>query len=165
MKETQWGYTIVELVVTLAIASILTTLAVYNFVDSIPHQQLKEAGQNLVGQLRLARQIAIANGENATLSFRPSQKQYDHPILGKQVLPNHVWFGTPVGVRKAPNEGSTIPKDGISFNDDKATFQPDGTIAGFGGTVYLHNTKEAVAIRVNVTGRVKLSRWNGNDWE
>ena len=164
MKVEQSGYTTIELAVTLAIASILTSLAVYSFADAIPRQQLKEASQNLVGQLRLARQKAIADGVNTTLSFQPEQRQYDHPILGKQILPNHVRFGTPVGVIKAPNEGSTIPEDGISFNDNNATFQPNGMISEL-GTIYLHNTKEAVAIRVNRTGRIKLSRWNGNDWE
>ncbi len=164
MKRSEAGYTLLEMMIALAIVGMLTTLAVTNYSEQIPHQQLRDTSANLVAQLRLARQKAISRGTKETILFRPDVRQYDNSFLGVQTLPSHVRFGSSSNVKKAPNKDSKIPMDGISFIGDSATFGSDGTSEM--GTIYLTNSKnESVAIAVNITGRIRKYLWNGHDWE
>ncbi len=159
MKHSNAGYTLVEIVIVLSITAILTSLAVSNFNEQIPHRQLREASLELVGQLRLARQKAISKGADETISFNAGQKQY-----GTQTLPSHVRFGIASNVTKAPDEDEDLLINGISFAGDSATFRADGT--GKLGTIYLTNSKdESVKVTVNITGRVRKYLWNGHGWE
>ena len=141
------GYTLLEIIIVLAIIAILTTLAVTNYSDQISHQQLRDASSGLVGQLRLARQKAISSGTKETISFNPQLRQYSDVSLGTQTtLPGNVDFGD------------------ITFVGNSATFRSDGT--GEMGTLYLTNSKnESVKITVNITGRVRKFLWNGQTWE
>ncbi|MBI3358727.1 MAG: GspH/FimT family pseudopilin, partial [Nitrospirae bacterium] len=139
--------------IVLAITTMLTSIAVTNFTEQIPHRQLREASVALAGELRLARQKAISKGADETISFNIGEKTY-----GTQTLPSHVNFGRASNVPKLPSANSASQHDA----EVKATFYPDGT--GEMGTIYLTNSKEeSVAITVNITGRVKKYLWNGHD--
>ncbi len=153
--KSQKGYTLIELVTAMAVGVILTGLAVDLYSDQIPRRELKAAGQRLVGEFRLARQKAIADGTPTKIIFSPQLNQYNHPTLGLQTLPPHVRFGTPNGLKEAS----------ITFSGREiATFNPSGTISA--GHIYLINSRqEAVAIRINFTGRVRQERWDGNAWQ
>jgi len=161
------GFTIIELVTTLAIASIIMGLAIYNFIDQIPHRQLRDASLTLVGELRLARQKAIAGGEDTTLSFPSASPKKYRSILGEQTLPQHVRFGIfdPKIPRHTNAKNSTIPDNGLVYKADKdgittISARKDGTIES--GTIYLTNEKEAAAIVVNFTGRINQLWWDGH---
>jgi prepilin-type N-terminal cleavage/methylation domain-containing protein len=162
------GFTIIELVTTLVIASIIITMAIYSFADQTPHRQLKDASQTLIGNLRLARQKAIADGSATTISFSVHTNKYLSPVVGEQTLPNHIRFGK-LNRIKRNCMGEKIGQNPITFDNDKvtlepkATFQPNGTITGM-GTVYLTNMDETVAIIVNITGQVRQCWWSENGW-
>jgi Tfp pilus assembly protein FimT len=163
MKSALRGFTTIELVTTLAIAAIIMGLAIHHFIDQTPHRQLKEASLTLVGELRLARQKAIADGGEITISFQPALKKY-LPVIGEQTLPTHVRFGILDEMKKATQCGRDKSIGGY-FGDsknDKIIFHPDGTISA--GTVYLKNETEAAAIVINITGRIKQCWWSGNGW-
>jgi type IV fimbrial biogenesis protein FimT len=158
MKQSECGYTLLEMIIVITIIGILTSMAVTNYSEQIPHQQLRDASSELVGQLRLARQKAIAKGADETISFDIGEKKY-----GMQTLPSHVHFGRATNVPKLPSADSD-PPDGISFTANRALFNPDGT--GKQGAIYLTNSKkESVAITVNITGRVRKYLWDGHDWK
>jgi prepilin-type N-terminal cleavage/methylation domain-containing protein len=151
MGRSMKGLTLIELVTALAIVSIITTLAIYDFVSQVPHRQLKEATQTLISQFQLARQKAITDNREYTVSIEDSTR-YNHPVfIEQQTLPHHVSFGQLNG-------------DGISsFDNNSVTFRPDGTIEN--GTIYLKNSRnEAVEIVLNVTGRIREAWWNGRKW-
>jgi type IV fimbrial biogenesis protein FimT len=62
------GFTLVELLVTIAIVAILAGLAVPSFKDLIAGQRIKSAGFDLVTSLMLARSEAIKQNGNVTIT-------------------------------------------------------------------------------------------------
>jgi type II secretory pathway pseudopilin PulG len=169
----QKGYTTVELATVLAIALILAFLAIDPFSGFLSRRQLRETSQAMVGQIRLARQKAIAEGVETVIVFEPTANRYRHPVLGQQTLPSKIRFGVPSHIKVAPNEGSRIPPGGVRFGREdedaglieSAVFKPNGTPLQ-PGTIYLTNSRgEAVGITVNITGRVKQHWWNGHAWQ
>ena len=190
MKNAPRGFTTIELVMTLAIASIMMGLAVYNFIDQMPRRQLKEASQTLVGDFLLARQKAITEGKKVIISFpstsnpdddddddddgsssnaNSNSNKYVSPVLGERTLPQTVRFGTLGKVGRGCTKGLKTPSNGFStFDTGKTgtttvTFQPNGIITD--GAVYLKNSNESVAIVVNITGSIRQCWWDGNGWK
>lgn len=167
MAGSEKGHTLIELMVVLSLIGILAGLAFANPNSNASHYNLRYAAQQLASDLRLIRQKAISEGGSNKVQFIYDSRQYHLPGMGERSLPAHIRFGTPSGVPHLPDAGS-MPPDGVSFNQNRITFQPNGTIQGVGGAVYLtndSNRRETAAITVNVTGRVKIYRWNGLEWK
>lgn len=161
----QKGYTLVETMVVLAITASLSVMGVATFSTQIAHNHLTDAGRQIISDLRLIRQKAITEGVNEPVRFNPEGRKYFLPGLGERILPPQVRFGLKEGVPPLPD--TVLPADGISFRENTVTFQPNGTMMGLGGAVYLTNDSvhtETVAISVVTTGRVKIRKWNGNEW-
>lgn len=161
----QKGYTLVETMVVLAIAASVSLMGVATFSTQIAHNHLTDAGRQVISDLRLIRQKAITEGVNEPIRFNPEGRKYLLPGLGERILPPQVRFGLKEGVPPLPD--TVLPADGISFRENTVTFQPNGTMMGLGGAVYLTNDSvhnETVAISVVTTGRVKIRKWNGNEW-
>jgi len=172
------GYTAIEMIAVLAVVGVLTSVALVNHFAQKPHTNLRENGREIVSQLRHLRQKAITTGVTTTLEFLPTQGLYSLSDDEEKSLLPHVRFGYPVEVNKTPGDEvfseESAPTDGVSFRDELASFQPDGT-PGRQGTIYLTNAplggaphgsyNEGLAISVNATGRVKLYTWRGTKWE
>lgn len=63
----QSGFTLVELMVTLAVAAILLTLAVPNFRDFLLNNRLTATANDFIAAANLARSEAIKRGRDATI--------------------------------------------------------------------------------------------------
>ncbi len=163
------GYTLVELLVVMGISGMLVVLGTSDFSVQTSRQRLRRTSHQIVSDLRLIRQKAITEGETLSIQFSPKAKKYDLPGHGPKILPHKILFGTPDNIGKIPSgKKKKLPKDGVSFDQNKVTFQPNGTYAGVGGSIYLTNDSpqgETMAITVNMTGRVKLYKWGGNAWQ
>lgn len=161
----QKGYTLFEMMVVLAITASLSMLGVATFSFRIAHHHLTDAGRQVLSDLRLIHQKAITEGVSRPVRFDPEGRKYLLPGLGERTLPPQVRFGLKEGVPPLPD--TVAPDDGISFRENIVTFQPNGTMTGVGGAVYLTNDSvhnETIAISVITTGRVKIRRWDGNVW-
>ncbi|MFQ5950432.1 MAG: GspH/FimT family pseudopilin [Nitrospiria bacterium] len=166
--DSKRGYTAIELMIVLALTGILIVLGVSDYAAQITHHRLRSASHQIVANLRLIRQKAVTEGKSISIQFNPKTRQYRLPGIGERTLPQQIRFGALKDIKKSPSKNGSPPKDGISFKNDIVTFQPNGTYAGLGGTIYLTNTpnqNESMAITVNMTGRVTLYRWIGNAWQ
>ncbi|HEX9756856.1 MAG TPA: GspH/FimT family pseudopilin [Nitrospiria bacterium] len=72
----QEGFSLLELMIALAIAGILTGLAVPSFKTLLSNHRLEGAAQRLVSDLRLARQTAIAEGIPTGIQLNPHEESY-----------------------------------------------------------------------------------------
>lgn len=63
------GFSIIELLVVIAIIGILATLAIPNFISSIPKYNLGAGARELLSAMKLARMMAIKENSNVVLSF------------------------------------------------------------------------------------------------
>lgn len=168
MHSSKSGYTLIELMIVLSLIGILTVLGVTDFARQVPRHHLSDAGRKMISDFRRIRQKAIAEGVPQTILFDPGSRGYLLPGSTNQFLPSHIQFGYTEEVRQSPSGAADLPDDGISFRENSVTFQPNGTFAGLGGTIYLTNSpsmKETIAITVNMTGRIKRYQWRGDGWK
>lgn len=66
-KSDHFGFTLVELIVTIAVAAILVTVAVPNFRVFVQNSRISTQTNDLISDISLARSEAIKSGANASL--------------------------------------------------------------------------------------------------
>ena len=73
MKKSHTGFTLVELLMTLVIASIVVTLAVPAFTETIRNNRLTTQANELITALNVARSEAIKRRSNVTVCISSDQ--------------------------------------------------------------------------------------------
>ena len=68
-KKRHSGMTLVELMITIALAAILITLALPGFTQAFARSQVRGATENVVQAIRLAKNTARAASTNVTVTF------------------------------------------------------------------------------------------------
>lgn len=72
MKHTNhqrdYGFTLIELMVVIAVMAIMASLATPSFQQLLAAQRVRITGYNIVGDMLLARSEAVKRGENVTLT-------------------------------------------------------------------------------------------------
>ncbi|MDR1615887.1 MAG: prepilin-type N-terminal cleavage/methylation domain-containing protein [Syntrophomonadaceae bacterium] len=136
------GFTLIELIVGMAVLSVLATLTVPRLNTVLDDMRLKADARELAQILRNARMESICSGEVKTVYFYPAANQY------KAVTD----FG-----EKFYKLREGISYDNITFTTNKCSFHPSGA-ASPAGTVKLQNKHgDKIAIIVSVTvGRVRV---------
>lgn len=69
----QRGFTLVELLITIAVATILMTVAVPSFVETVKNNRLTTNANALLGALAIARSEAVKEGQRATVCASDDQ--------------------------------------------------------------------------------------------
>ncbi len=62
-----YGFTLLELIITLALISLLTTIAIPNFMDSLRNNRLATAANELISAIHLARSEAIKRNQQVVV--------------------------------------------------------------------------------------------------
>ncbi|MDY6970768.1 MAG: prepilin-type N-terminal cleavage/methylation domain-containing protein [Thermodesulfobacteriota bacterium] len=78
------GFSLAELLITLAVLSVLGALAVPAIVKWIPNYKLKTAATDLYSNMQLARQMAVTLNSDCALCFDPAPP---NPNAGDPVVP------------------------------------------------------------------------------
>ncbi|HAL39753.1 MAG TPA: pilus assembly protein FimT [Polaromonas sp.] len=67
-KNTTRGFTLIELMVTVAVLAVMASLAAPSFRELLAAQRVRTTAYNIVGDLVLARNEAVKRGESVTLT-------------------------------------------------------------------------------------------------
>lgn len=181
MKRKTAGFTLLELMVALAIVAIGAALAFPTFADYRVRARLKGAGRDLYSTMQRARINALRDHSSWAIQFEPGSGRYhlisdpgadgewgtlgDNDIEKTMVLSDYgnISFGTGDA---GPRPGASEPGDGCSFNNERVVFNSDGTTS-INGTVYVKNEKGyCFAVdALGATGRLKAWAEWGNGWE
>ena len=77
------GFTITELMVTIAVISILASLAIPNFVAWLPNYRLRSGAEEIHSTLQLARVRAIKQNATATVAFNIANETFQASVGGQ----------------------------------------------------------------------------------
>lgn len=77
MKEKERGFTLLEMMVVVGIVGILATFALPAYQEWMTHSAVNNSAQTLMAKLKQARNMAVAENRNVTLSFTASGFTYD----------------------------------------------------------------------------------------
>lgn len=147
MKNTQAGFSLAEILVTIAIGGVLTALAVPNLVQMSTGYRLRGATHEIFTALQRARMAAIK--ENNRYRFSISGSTYSiHSDLDND--------GTVDSGETVTAKNITDTARDVSLSSDTAiVFAANGT-AVISGSVILSNGNQTKTVSVSVAGRVKI---------
>ncbi|MDW7711408.1 MAG: GspH/FimT family pseudopilin [Deferrisomatales bacterium] len=176
MRPDPRGLTLVELVVALALVGVLAAVGTPYLLANLPALRVNAAVRHVIGDLRLARSLAVERGVDCLLVFDVPAVKYT-VILDTDDVPgvsdgDEVLKEVDLGRRyRGVAFGSATAADPITFGGDQALFKPRGTSNG--GSVHLRPGQDAGVRQdrerrvtvLSTTGRVRAFRRSGSQWE
>src|SRR5215510_6043857 len=142
------GFTLMELLVTIAVIGIVSTVAAMNMTKQVPLYTLNSATKQLVWTLRALRMQAISQHHTVTVTFAN-----DHTYT--------VW--TDKNDNGQINDGEVQTKDinsqyrGVRFvSTNNPVFNPTGTVSNT-ASITLTNTGGSKIISMNSSGQIKIN--------
>lgn len=168
VTRTQRGFSLVELMVVLAIAAILTTGALPGMSALIRSLQLKAAAHDLLGAIALARSQAVARGSRMILAPADpggidwsrgwvvfADRDGDRrPGAGDDIIFVHAALPDGIAI------GSTFPNkrgaDYIAYNGAGRSCTDTSSLAARWGTLSLFQGKQTRRIKINMLGRARM---------
>jgi len=183
----QLGFSMMELLVAVAIISIILGMALLNYGSILPNFRANSAMDQLLYQLRSARERAIAHRREVQVQFVGTNQLTVTEIwlLGTAPPASTVSFEGGAqyiilpGVPDLPapfNFGNTVPVyfGGVSGGPPIMKFSTTGALVDGGntlvnGTVFMGipgrpSTARAISI-LGATGRVREYHWDGSQWQ
>jgi general secretion pathway protein H len=130
-RRGQGGFTLLEMIVVLAVLSIMIGLIITHGPTHSERLSLEAATREMAASLRLARARAIAQDHTTTVTFTPGVYLVDGAVPHR--LPEHVTMAGTIAV----------------------TFQPDGSSSG--GRIAMRGDGLQTTVIVDwLTGRVRI---------
>ncbi len=164
----QKGFSLVELMVVIAVMAVLGLVAIPSLVTTYPTYKLKKSSRDLCSEMRKARSLAIKQNRDIIIEFDIAENKYS--IDGRQPveLEEGILYGPGSATAPADPDGS-MPADGVSFQDNSVTFNARGLVTPptNRGNVYVYNNKgEVFAAGVTtIAGNIVLKQWTGSSWQ
>ena len=172
------GFTLVELMIVVAIVGIIALIAGPNMVTGLPASRVRSAARDTVAQLRKARAVALRDNRQVVIVFdlTAGTSTVDGvPFPRGGTLTSTYGSGVRYGFGSATQaiDGGALPGRPVSFAGTAPTlaFTPQGLAVDSAGTpnagqVYLTNNRnDAWCVQVTTAGTVMLGHWTGSGWE
>jgi len=158
----QSGFTLMEIIVVIAIVSIVSAIALANISDSLPGFRLRSDARDIVSCLQEVKMRAIKENADTYISFDVANNEYN------------AWIDNGAGVGEAGNgsfdAGETVFNEaalttGIElyqingFPGDTFGFNSRGLPATTVGSVFIKNSKSVyIKIIVSTAGNIRVEK-------
>jgi len=141
-QHKQSGFTLVELLIVIAIIAILTAIAVPSFSDMIERNKLKQAAEGVKSDLQWTRSESIKQSCNIPIVFTPATWQY-------------VISPCTSGAKTIIQTSSAVSMSNPAFTDNIITFNFRRGESEDGG-VTLTTTNYQVTVEVDDGRRIRI---------
>ena len=161
-SNSQLGFSLVEMLIALAIVAILGTIAIPMFSGYVDNRDLKSAARDITGDIFETKQRAISSGNFFRIDFDVANNNYSI----QQCDANNNDASCVVQLTKTPSAfRNDIQLTNAAFSGavpTRITFQPRGTVdAGAGasnaGVVLTNGRTSSATVSVNLTGRTYVT--------
>lgn len=152
------GFTLLELLVVLAIAGLLTSLVPSFIAAVVPGAKLQADARELAVFLRTARNDAVNSGQAVDVVFEPALGSYARHGEPAQQVPEDVVLAIKLNQEQFFARGPDVTRQ----ERVAVRFYPDGTSAG--SEVLLRRGNSAYVVEVDwLLGRVTVHPGNSED--
>ncbi|HHP7234258.1 MAG TPA: GspH/FimT family pseudopilin [Desulfobacterales bacterium] len=143
----QAGFTLQEVMITIAIAGIVSAIAVPNYLGWMPRHRLESGTSDVVMALNAARLEAIKGNTDVTVNFDPSNERYTVVRNGTTIHQDRVPEG--VDLKTVYRSMTTTVQNTISFNSRGF---PDQDV----DITLENNSNQSHVIRLSLTGSTRV---------
>jgi prepilin-type N-terminal cleavage/methylation domain-containing protein len=150
-----FGFSLIELIMTIALLGIVFIIGGYAFERVIPKIRLEGTANTLIFDLHLARMRAIGQNCLYRIQVDPARKQYF--IERESITGSSRWSGVPEGIiRKLDDPKNPYYSPGVDLvcSSNNLVFLPRGNVVGT--TIILKNKAGKKKITLSSQGRVKV---------
>jgi Tfp pilus assembly protein FimT len=156
------GFSIVDLMIALAIASVISVAAIPSLKRWSRNYNVQSAAMDLYSHMQIAKLGAVKENKSWTINFNPGG------LFGYQVRNNTGKIVKTVDFSKKYSSEIqyTDPTATKTYDDSSITFNPNGLSET--GYTYISNKSKSSYYRVGMlysTGSIKIEKWNGTQWK
>ena len=156
------GFSIVDLMIAIAIASVISVSAVPSLKQWSRNYKVQSAAMDLYAHMQIAKLGAVKENKSWTINFNPGG------LSGYQVRNN---AGKTVKIVDFSTQYNgeiqyTDPTATKTYDASSITFNPNGLSDT--GYAYISNKNKSSYYRIGMlyaTGAIKIEKWNGTQWE
>ena len=163
------GYTLPELIVVLAIISLLITVTITYALPWFAREDMRSAVYQVQVHLQVARVQAVtrnhacafrvdtSTGHVQVYDLNDPSLSTDDILLTEFALPSTVSFSDPGG-------GSAVTLTSLSSTLFQATFGSDGSVTAGAGVIMMTGGNRYNRLSLFAAGGVRVDIWNGSAW-
>jgi type IV fimbrial biogenesis protein FimT len=176
------GFTIVELVVVIAIIAIMAAIAVPTATLWLPNYYLRNAAMDIFANMQYAKTEAVRLDSPYAVVFNPGDDSFslvsgpgangifgtgnDDVVVRTVNLSDYgenIVFGRGNATINFDDGGGTFPADSVSFANNAVVFNSRGMCNS--GSVYLQNPNRAYAVGTLMSGVLRIASWGSGTWQ
>lgn len=170
------GFTLLEVLIAVAMISVIGAIAIISFATWLPNYKLKGAARDLYSTLQKARMIAVKTNGNSAVIFDLANNNYSlcdnwnsstSSCDGSLTTTDLTLLGYGIGF----GHGDATSAIGVGF-DNEVTYAGDDVVfnsrglCDASGYVYLENTSGSTySVGSLTSGAVRILKWHGGTWE